>query len=56
MTVERDEAGKFKESTDAKMNAWVIQQIRNKPSARLMRRLFDQDAAARRNQEANNGD
>jgi hypothetical protein len=45
--MERGEDGKFKKSTDEQMNAWMIQQIRNKPGKRIARRLFDQDAQAR---------
>jgi len=47
---ERDSRGQFKkstESTDQAMNEWMVNQVQNKPAARLMRRLFDQDAKAR---------
>ncbi len=53
MAVEHGENGKFKKSTDQVMNEWMVNQVRNKPAARLGRRLFDQDAKARREAEQN---
>ncbi len=50
---ERDENGKFtKMSTDEKMNAWMLGQVRNSPGRRRMRLLFDNEARAKAQQEA----
>jgi hypothetical protein len=50
---ERDENGQFaKMSTDEKMNAWMLGQVRNSPGRRRMRLLFDNEARLKAQQEA----
>jgi hypothetical protein len=51
---ERDENGQFKKlSVNEQMNAWMINEIRNKPGQRLARRFFDSEQR-RKQMEAEN--